>query len=270
MAQEISHLDTTTLLALARDVTLSDPGRERDERWAAVTELHRRGNPQTFEAAAEWCHSDHPLLRSLGADVLGQLGFDAGHPFAEASTSQLLSLLRDLDPGVTSSALVALGHLRTGEPEAISELATHASAEVRHAVAFCLGGREEAAARETLIRLSRDVDAEVRNWATFALGTLSEADTSALREALIARLTDRDPDVRGEAMRGLAARQDERVVSAILQELQRPDGSELAIEAAGDMPRSEFVAALQVLHASKDAEHVRLALEECRQKNPSV
>lgn len=129
-----------------------------------------------------------------------------------------------------------------GSPAALGEdvhavcvLVSHASSEVRYAVAFCLGGRDEALASQTLERLSRDEDADSRNWATFGLGTLSKADTPALRDALLERLAD-DADVRAEAMRGLALRRDLRVARAILNELQGPDVSDLAIEAAP--PRS--------------------------------
>ena len=64
---------------------------------------------------------------------------------------------------------------------------------------------------------------DCRNWATFALGALSELDSPAIREALAARLADADDEVRGEAIGGLAKRQDERAVDAILGELGKPD-----------------------------------------------
>ena len=166
---------------------------------------------------------------------------------------------------VVESALVALGHLKTGDLPAICALMSHVSADVRHAVAFCLGGRDEEPAVQTLVRLSKDDDAHVRDWATFALGALSTVDTSMLRDALVERLSDSDVDVRGEAMRGLALRKDMRVADAILDELQRPGGSDLAIDAASEMPRNEFLPLLEALLASNpDAENVTLAVAECR------
>jgi HEAT repeat protein len=123
--------------------------------------------------------------------------------------------------------------------------------------------RDEELARQTLVRLSKDDDAHVRDWATFALGTLSSADTPEVREALVERLSDGDADVRGEAMRGLASRKDMRAASAILAELQMPDGSDLAIEAACEMPRDEFLPRLKALSESNPAaERVRMAIEE--------
>jgi len=262
---DLAVLDTATVLDRAEKLAQHDALREGDDRWAVVSELHRRGSSAVYEAATAWCVSQQPLLRSLGADVLGQLGCSEGHPFAEPSTQTLMDLLKDPDPNVVDSAVVALGHLETGDLHTICALVSHASSEVRHAVAFCLGGRDDDLAIQTLERLSRDVDPDVRNWATFGLGTLSKADTPALRDALVERLVDDDADVRGEAMRGLALRRDLRAARAILDELQRPDGSDLAIEAASKMPRKEFVPLLEALLAAQpQAEHVRLAIEECR------
>jgi len=66
-------------------------------------------------------------------------------------------------------------------------------------------------------------------------------------------------------MRGLALRKDMRVADAILDELQRPGGSDLAIDAASEMPRNEFLPLLEALVASNpDAENVTLAVAECR------
>src|SRR5439155_3515581 len=112
--------------------------------------------------------------------------------------------LHDAEITVVSSALVALGHLGTGDAVSIASLVSHASEDVRYAVAYCLGARDEPIARKTLIILSHDSDPDVRSWATFGLGTLSNIDSEDIRLALLARLSDLDSDVRGEAMRGLA------------------------------------------------------------------
>ena len=70
-------------------------------------------------------------------------------------------------------------------------------------------------------------------------------------------------------MRGLAVRQDMRGADAIVDELQRADGSDLAIEAASMMPRERFMPFLEAALASKpDAERLRLAVEACRRPTP--
>ena len=262
---DLASLDESVALEQAETLSLDDTADGSEERWALVSELHRRGTPTVYEAATRWCASPRVPLRCLGANVLGQLGFADGYPFAERSTATLIDLLADPDPAVIDSALVALGHLKTGDVHEVCALAVHAAPRVRHSVAFCLGGRNDGLAVKTLERLCRDEDAGVRDWATFGLGVLSNVDTPELRQTLVERLHDSDPNVRGEAMRGLARRQDMRAAPAIIDELARQDGSELAIEAVGEMPQREFVPLLEALLASNpDAEHVRLALDECR------
>lgn len=70
-----------------------------------------------------------------------------------------------------------------------------------------------------LIQLSRDTDREVRNWATFGLGSQVDTDIPAIREALFARREEKDDEIRAEALVGLARRGDIRVAAALLNEL---------------------------------------------------
>jgi len=132
-------------------------------------------------------------------------------------------------------------------------------------VAYALGGRTDAISTATLIALSGDVDTDARDWATFALGALSDEDTLAIRDALLARLNDSDDDVREEAIAGLAQRRDERVVLPLLRELGLHEVGSLAIEAAGAMPRPEFIPHLEALHAAHPADKaIEEALSRCR------
>ncbi|TXS29222.1 hypothetical protein EAO71_10955 [Streptomyces sp. ms191] len=143
----------------------------------------------------------------------------------------------DADPGRPGAdrepalaVVAALGAV--GDASALPELlpfASHPDGEVRRALGCALtglvpAGRPEAV--DTLVRLSRDHDAGVRDWATLALAELPE-DTPLLREVLAARLQDTDPDTVAEAARGLAMRQDPRateVLASILADGD-PEGS---------------------------------------------
>ena len=78
---------------------------------------------------------------------------------------------------------------------------------------------------EALIALSADADADVRDWATFALGTLAAADTPELREALAARVEDADEDTRLEAVHGLALRGDTRAARRRSRCSRRPNAA---------------------------------------------
>jgi HEAT repeat protein len=177
----------------------------------------------------------------------------------------LISLLRDTDSRVIASTLYALGHLKRGESAELIIFAEHPSLDVRCALAYTLGGRADDLACNALVILSGEQDLDTRNWATFGLGTLCERDSTVIRQALVTRLSDSDDEVRGEAMVGLARRQDVRAVEAILTELGRQDVLNLAIEAAEEMPRLEFLPRLEeLLVAHPDHEDIQRAVERCR------
>ncbi|OEJ27361.1 hypothetical protein AR457_25785 [Streptomyces agglomeratus] len=211
-----------------RALGAGDPG--RDEWMESVAALWRRGDEETFRAAAEWCASGDPLRQAFAADVLAQLGFEqGGKPFAARALPLLRELAReagDSDSELAQAAVLALGH--HGDPAALPEILRHVGhpdADVRHRVALSLIGLVPAGHQEgtaALIALSGDPDDEVRDWATLALAGL-DADTPEVREALADRLEDHDPDTAAEAARGLAARGDARAVDALARLLREED-----------------------------------------------
>jgi HEAT repeat protein len=112
----------------------------------------------------------------------------------------------------------ALEHLgREYGVTTLLRLASHPEARVREAVAISLAGHEAEAPLAALIALSRDEASEVRDWATFALGSLQPQDTPELRDALAERIGDEDPQTRLEAVHGLAIRGDRRAVEPALE-----------------------------------------------------
>ena len=270
--EDLAKLPTSVLVERTLAWARREPVLQSDEYWAHVRVLHFRSGRDVFDAAAELCSSDDPIPRAVGADVLAQLGVRdevAEFPFAEESEVRLVALLKDAEHLVTASAVYALAHLGRGKPSQLARLATHASEDVRCALAYALGGRTDAISRATLIQLSSDEDADTRNWATFALGSLSDEDSTAIRDALVARLTDADDEVRGEAILGLAKRRDERAVQPLLRELGLDHVGTLALEAAGAMPRPEFIPHLEALHVAHPGDQaIDEALNRCRDVKP--
>lgn len=96
-----------------------------------------------------------------------------------------------------------------------------------------------------LIELSADADEDVRNWATFGLGSMDSVDTPLLREALVRRLNDTNAEIRGEALVGLAQRKDPRVVEPLRRELAVEDVGLLAVEAAESLGDPSLLPLLQ-------------------------
>jgi HEAT repeat protein len=247
---------------LDRALALSE-GAEPDseERWAAVSALWDRPERSVFERALEWCASTDAVRRRLGANVLGRLG-ERVRPFSVESTPVVVNLLHDESTEVVIAALYALGHLRAGPTPDIAAFAQHASSDVRFATVHALGGRDEPGALDALRLLTADEDSDVRDWATFGLGTLCESDSPEIRDALAARLMD-DDDIRREAIVGLAKRHDPRATAAIAGELARDKVWMLAIEAAELMPSPQFVPRLRALMRSAPDDDTLRALQRC-------
>ncbi|TLS40912.1 hypothetical protein FE633_38960 [Streptomyces montanus] len=252
--QQTGHAAIVTLLEASLGVAAPAPeladralrcGDPDNDDWSeAVTMLARRGDEETFEAAAQWCgDGTAPLRQAFGADVLGRLGTEGSRdgpprrhaeavgPFAARSLPVLRELARATSEPVTSRSVVAALGLQR-DPAALPEILRHAGhpdAGVRRAVAVALCGLVPADHQEgieRLISLTRDADRDVRDWAATALAAL-DTDTPDLRDALAALLDDTDREVVAEAARGLAIRQDPRAIEVLERLLteERPDSA---------------------------------------------
>lgn len=226
-----------------------------DTTWELVTILRYRGTRDVFEAARKLTESPNPDERCLGVDILAQLGIPK-RSFPDEVYETLANLLKhEEDEEVLFSICFAFNHNRDFSPvEALFRLTTHPSAEVRYAAANALMGHEDKAAVEALIKLSSDPDAKVRDWATFGLGMQIDLDTPEIREVLICRLDDEDGAVRGEALRGLAHRDDKRAIEPLIKELyaiaKADEWYGYAFEAAEAMPDVRLYPALAAVRES--------------------
>ena len=267
----IKDLPTSELLE--RALSLSTGNATSEERWACIHELHHRCEPEIYEQARIWCSSDDATETILAADILSQLGKlrqegeEQLRPFTHRSVPLLETLLDDPDARVVLSSVNALAqHYVRGPIEERTSLAFHPSDLVRKAVAQALGGAENPPATDILIRLSQDQDEDVRDWATFGLGSMCSLDTPEIRETLIVRLSDSHFDTRSEAMVGLARRRDERVVPFIAATLKAQFVGKLAVEAAGEIASCDLVEPLEDLMGwwDVDTELLLAALKHCR------
>ena len=166
--------------------------------------------------------------------------------------------------------MAALGYV--GDPETLPILfpySLHSAAEVRLAVAFSVATVSpqpiNAEARTALIRLSEDCDSEVRDWATFGLGRLSDADGPEVRDALLARANDANLDARAEALFGLAVRRDPRAVPHLIRALQSPHVGGLELDAAAATGDPRLLPALWALQqqGGADGNRVKRAIDRC-------
>jgi HEAT repeat protein len=210
---------------------------DEDRAWRAIAELQRRGDRGVFEQACRLCRAEDAKARRVGVDILGQLGvryLQPGRAYHEETMALLLAMLEgERDPEVLTALGIALGHRQ--DPRSIAPLASlqdHSDELVRFGVVLGVSCHEDEQAIQTLIHLSSDSDTDVRDWATFGLGTQIDADMPAIRAALFARLSDEDGDTRGEALVGLARRHDARMVDPLLHDLEMGYCGSLLLEAA--------------------------------------
>lgn len=191
--------------------------------WSCISVLRRRGDQQTFDTCVAWVRDQSQDKRQTAADILAELGFPNGTPFSSQTWPLLEPLIADGSMDVVASALTACGKLNMGDPAVLASFAEHTDRELRFAAVSALSGRNDPVSNSALVLLSRDQDRDIRNWATFAIGQLSDFDTSEIRAALFERIRDSDPDlgpeIRGEAMIGLARRGDLRVLEPLKQEI---------------------------------------------------
>jgi len=236
-----SRLDSTECTEAEIDAlfdrTLTDDP-EDDSRWEAVNKLRTDGRRAIFDRAIAWCSSCDHRKRLSGIDVLAQIGKTVEHPFTSYADESYpvieAMLVGSPSTDLRSSAIVALSHLEN--PAAIPLICSFRGdpdAEIRFSVACALGPpfANDPQAVEALLELMRDEDEEVRDWATFNLGNLGDADSPAIREALIERLGDSYPDAREEAAVSLAKRKDLRALPVLI-ELLHADTMSLCTEEA--------------------------------------
>jgi len=219
---------------------------DEDAYWRLIGDLHERGGAEEFQAASRLCRSNAAVDREIGADILGQLGWAKRH-FHDESVAHLISLLADPVDDVVASAAYALGHRQAAAaiPKLLA-LTEHPNPRVRHAVTFGLLGLEVDAAIGGLIRLSGDADEEVRNWATFGLGSQIEADSPAIRQALVDRLGEENDEIAGEALLGLARRHAPMALPLVSAALQRDGLNGLIVQAAETLADPRLLPLLEV------------------------
>jgi hypothetical protein len=103
-----------------------------------------------------------------------------------------------------------------------------------------------------------DPDDEVRNWATFGLGTQCDADSHEIREALRKRLDDSFREPLDEAVWGLVKRKDSLGLQILVERFESGNVS------CGDESAAEDVLELP---ENTSAEELRLGLRKLLQLN---
>ena len=232
---------------------------DSDQSWDAIFELRMRGTPDTLTLVQRLAGSRNWRKRKLSMSIAAQLRQrkkgaprDSVEYALEQTHAILLAGLSDTHPEVVAAAVAGFGH--RPHPAALPDLvrlSNHANEKIRFDVAFALGSYSEPEAIAALLQLASDESDDVRDWATFGLGSLQAADGPEIRRVLWQNVFDRDNDVRGEALVGLANRKDERVIALLLERL-RPDCQVYELEASEQLANKQLLPRLEALRVSVD------------------
>lgn len=215
--------------------------------WDAIRELHKRASREVLDRAIKLCNSQNSLKRAVGVHILAQIGYGR-KKFLRETVPVLIEKLQDFDQKVVRAAAIGLGH--RNDARAIPHLVAlkgSPNGYIRYCVVFGLCCHDDPVAIDALIELSRDRVRDVRDYATFGLAELTQLDTPKLRYALAARLKEKDAEIRGQALAGLAQRKDERAIKPLLHELRGKFYGTWAAEAAGAFANPVFLSPLKAL-----------------------
>lgn len=213
--------------------------------------LQKIGSYEILKKAKQLCESNKIPEKYLGIDILGQLGIPK-RTFPNQCLNILLNLLQtETNSEIICSIGISLGHLRDRRViQPLVKFKNHSHPDVRYSVVIGLLTHEDEDAINTLIELSSDIDSDVRNWATFGLGSLIEVTNNKIEEALWKRIikekqdTDTSYEIYSEALLGLARRKDTRIVNILLKELQSDSVGILMVEAAEELCDRKLYSAL--------------------------
>lgn len=254
---------------------------DSDQAWAAIHALRAQGGDLVEGVCDQLFRAKNPRKRELAALIAAQLsvvsmgarGRRKYTPWAAAwAEERLVACLADHDRRVRSAGVSGLGHrpCAAALPKLL-RFVDDADEDCRFSLALALGSYDQEDSASGLMRLMQDRQRDVRNWATFSLGSLLSIDAPAIRDALLQRACELDAEIRGEALVGLAKRHDARVDDLVLRELTGPFHGTWVLEAAALRGSPAFVAALEQLRNREGGElisyqvrQVDEAIEACR------
>jgi len=226
--------------------------------WDNITALRHRPTREVFNRCVELINNGDVKSREIGITVLSQLGA-APRPFYKETLKLFVGLLeKEKDVTILFALIYGLGHnnekLSPVQVRKLCSFKNTSNTLIREAVTFALGGIDDVNAIEALIELSADKSGPIRNWATFGIGSLTERDTPTIREALWNRVDDKHQETKLEAIAGLAARKDGRVIDVIKKELISGEYGTLLFEAIVSLGDKQFIPLLkgQLKTAKKD------------------
>ena len=218
--------------------------------WENIREIRSRPTKKVYQYAYKLSNSSLEKEQIIGIYVLAQLGY---HP--RMNKKKTLKLYFDLlktnpTPKLLEALLSSIAHNNDSLSKSyISELIKfryHNYSDVRFQLTLALSGIEHEKAIETLIFLSTDKHSDVRDYATWSLGTQLDINSEKIINALWNRITDSDESTRFEAIYGLSKRKDIRIKEMLKKELEdiNNNGSQI-LESIEELNDPEFISLIK-------------------------
>lgn len=222
--------------------------RSNKSRWDNISELRKRPSEELFLKCVELTTSKDPKIRSIGIDILAQMGVTP-RPFLKQTLKLYFDLLNiENDPEVLMLLLYSIGHnndkLNKTQIEKLCTFSDNDNNLVKEGLVSALGFINELNSINVLIKLSTDKLSHIRDWATFYIGQ-SERNNTRIKEALWARINDKHQNTRFEAIVGLAKRKDSRITEIIKKELIDGEYGTLLFEAIIETGDKQFLPLLR-------------------------
>lgn len=232
--------------------------------WDDIHILRKRATKEIFNQSIKLTKSKKAKKREIGIDILAQLS-NKPRTFYKESVKLFFKLLKnEKNTKVLTSLLYAIGHnndkLKKSQINIICLFINSNKKSIQEALVFSLLGIENKKAIKTLIILSKSNTNDVRNWATFGIGTQTERDTKYIREALWNRINDRHEETKFEAIVGLAKRKDIRIKKIIKRELHQKEFGSLLFEAISELQENSFLPLLKKIY-KKEHNNTKTSIE---------
>lgn len=228
--------------------------------WDNVRELRSRPSLSVFNKAVELINSSSDKEIVIGIDILAQLGFNPRFKQKEAIDIYFKLLKGKPSPKVLISILYAISHnnefLDDSHVLQLINYKNHRYCNVRLGLVQALSGIENISAINALVELSNDNDPDIRDWATFSLGTQIDNRSEIATKTLWDRMEDECENVRYEAIAGLAKRQDKRIKNILIHELETIDDTgSIILESIEEYNDIEFIELLEKQIKSNQKTH---------------
>ena len=164
---ELARLSTEELVEIA----IADEEAGQDKVTALVI-LQQRGTREVLDVALSLCASPSPVRRTVGVQILGELGNPRS--FRDECCDALLDLLRnEKDEDVFTTAVFMFAYVGNARCEpALIALRNHSNPRIRYGVAFSLAQSKSPEAIETQLHLMEDTEYRSR-WPNLQRGLVA-------------------------------------------------------------------------------------------------